>query len=215
METKIREYVASLFMDEPDTRQANDLKYELTQNLIEKYRDLIAQGYTEENAYNSAIAGIGNVNELLSGLNNSREAEECQKKQNMHAARIAIAIALYVLCVIPLFILQNELGLVLMFVIAAAATGLIIYTSMTKPRYMKTEDTVVEDFKQWNSENSNRREVKKAISSALWSITLVLYFVISFLTGAWNITWVIFLIAVALDNIISAAMSIKKGGNSK
>ncbi len=212
MENNIRDYVASLFEQAPDTRQAADLKHELTQNLLEKYRDLINQGYSEEAAYNSAISGIGDINELLSGLNSPAQDAEFMARKSSHAAKIAIAVAMYIVAVLPVIILGNTLGVVLMFALAAAATGLIVYASMTKPRYQKAQDTVVEDFKQWNSETSGRREARKAISSALWCIIVVLYFVLSFSTGAWNVTWVIFLIGVALDNILSAAFAIKKGG---
>ena len=91
----------------------------------------------------------------------------------------------------------------MMFVMVAIATGLLIYNNMTKPEYYKDEDSMVEDFKEWQSESHERRQMRNAIDSALWSIIFALYFIISFSTGAWHITWVIFLIGAAIESLIS------------
>ncbi len=50
-----------------------------------------------------------------------------------------------------------------------------------------------------------------AITSAIWALTVLVYILVSFATGAWYITWVIFLIAVAIVNIVKAIM-ISNGG---
>ena len=214
METKIRNYVEELFKDAPKSRQALELKDELMQNLIDKYRDLVAGGQDEETACNAAIESIGDVNELLRGLNSTGMSADEDKQRKAHAIRLSIAVMLYILSVIPLIVLsvynQWLAGLILMFVFVAAATGLIIYNSMTKPRYARSGDNVVEDFKEWNSEKDSSRATRRAISTAVWSITVVVYFLVSFSTGAWHITWVLFLVAVAVDNIISALYAIKK-----
>jgi len=59
MENKIRDYLEDLFADAPQTKKVYELKEEMFQNLIEKYRDLLAEGMPEEAAYNIAVAGIG------------------------------------------------------------------------------------------------------------------------------------------------------------
>ena len=47
MKENIRKHIESLFADAPKTRKAIELKEELTQNTIEKYEDLISEGYRE------------------------------------------------------------------------------------------------------------------------------------------------------------------------
>ncbi|MEG1547601.1 MAG: permease prefix domain 1-containing protein [Clostridia bacterium] len=216
MENRIKNYVDSLFADVPNTRQTRDLMDEMNQNLIEKYHDLLSRGYSEESAYTSAINGIGDVNELIAELkrNHMQSDADAQKQKRAYAIRVAIAVALYILSVIPVIVLPSFdldlAGVVVMFIMIAAATGIIVYAGMTKPKYNKADDTIVENFKEWNSQNSNKVSLRRAISSALWCVSVVLYFVISFGTGSWHITWVIFLIAVAIDNIISAAFSLHK-----
>jgi len=55
--------------------------------------------------------------------------------------------------------------------------------------------------------------MRGAISTALWSLILVLYFIISFTTGAWHITWVIFIVGGLLESLINivSALQAKKG----
>lgn len=120
---------------------------------------------------------------------------------------VAIAVSLYVMCVIPVIAIQSTVGVVLMFLMIAAATGLLIFNSMTNKQYTRQDDTVVEQFKEFNSTKDNNSSSFKAISGAIWSLTVVIYLVLSFLTGAWHITWVLFLVAVAVTNIVKAFMT--------
>ena len=46
--------------------------------------------------------------------------------------------------------------------------------------------------------------------SALWSITIALYLIISFMTFAWHITWLIFIIAGVIESLINVLYTIKK-----
>ncbi len=48
-------------------------------------------------------------------------------------------------------------------------------------------------------------EKRKAYLSAFWLIVVAVYFLISFATHAWFITWIIFLIAAAMEQILKAA----------
>ena len=52
--------------------------------------------------------------------------------------------------------------------------------------------------------------VYKAISGALWVLTFVVYFLASFETGAWHMTWLLFLISTAIDNIIKAIFDLRR-----
>ena len=49
-----------------------------------------------------------------------------------------------------------------------------------------------------------------AIRSAIWTITVAIYIIISFTTGAWHLTWVIFLVAAAVQAVINAGFTMKK-----
>ena len=95
----------------------------------------------------------------------------------------------------------------------ATGTGLLIYNSMTKPRFEKGSDSMVEEFREWKAENADskdRKAMRGAISGALWTLLIALYFIISFTTGAWYITWIIFLFGAAAESFINIFMNLRK-----
>lgn len=58
---------------------------------------------------------------------------------------------------------------------------------------------------------ATRRAVYKSIKNALWILILVCYFLISFGTDAWHITWLIFLIGGAVENVLRAIFDLMGG----
>ncbi len=216
MENQIREYVEGLFKDAPYTQRVYELKIELIHNLTDKYADLISEGKRPDDAYNLTILGIGDVNELIAAVGDSSpytyNSVGTRKKRS--AALISISVMLYILSVVPVIIftelgLNTLLGVVIMFICIAAATGLIIYNSMTKPKAGTAPETVVQEFKEWQNAKSKNDGIVKAIMSAFWPICLALYFLLSFTTGRWDITWIIFLISPAVSGIIKAIVDLR------
>ena len=65
MKEKIRQHFNQIFADAPKTRKALDLKQEMVQNAMDKYDDMVADGYSEEDAYQNVIESIGDVSELF------------------------------------------------------------------------------------------------------------------------------------------------------
>lgn len=216
MEDKIRKYVDELFSGTAVSRKSVELKEEMIQNLTEKYTDLVTEGKAPEAAYNIAIAGIGDVSLLLKDLEKDAFPPEVYTASRRRSAMfISIAVMLYILSVIPIAVLSAMFaqgwipGLILMFVFIAAATGLLIFNGMTKPKPF-TNETMVEDFKQWQSGNQEQRALIKAVNTALWTITAAIYIFVSFTTGAWHLTWLIFLLAAAVQAIFNAAFAFRK-----
>jgi hypothetical protein len=218
MEPNIRAYVDDLFAGTAPSRKSVELKEEMIQNLTEKYNDLIAEGKTPEAAYNIAIAGIGDISDLLKDLEKDSPQPEVMAAYRQRSAMFTtIAIMMYILSVVPLIILSALVhsitgpitGVCIMFFLIAGATGLLIYNGMTKPKYRR-EDTIVEEFKQWQHGSQEERALRKAIGTALWTITVAIYIIVSFTTGFWHMTWLIFLVAVAVQAIINAAFAFKK-----
>ena len=211
MRDKLRAYIDSLFADAPKTRKAYELKEELLSNLNAKYDDMIQEGHSDEEAYQAAVGSIGDVGELIGALDRDGGLHEhvSEAERKKFALMVSGSIALYIVAVVPLLLLQNVAGLILLLVIAAAATGILIYSSMSRPKYYKADETVVEEFKQWNRANSDKIRIRKSISSVLWTLIVVVYLVVSFATFAWYITWIIFLIGAAIENIIKLAFELK------
>lgn len=213
---KIRNYVEHIFEDKPKTKKIVELKDELVTNLIEKYNDLLKEK-SEEEAYNTVIAGIGDIDELISELNDNASVndEYMQKYQNKKAKYIAIAVMLYILSILPVIYLEEawgngEFGVMLMLTMVAIATGLLVYIGASKPIYLKQNDTIVEEFKEWNSQNKEQDKAKYAILSSVWLFVVALYFVMSFALNAWPYSWIIFVIGAAINQIISAIFEMRR-----
>lgn len=236
MHSKLRMYVESLFDKVQRTREVVELREEILQNVIDKYEDLLREGKSEEEAYQTAISGIGDVDDLLLSMGvkpqenmpaenteqyssmfqktaQNEGEEELKKEEKKSTYLLCASIMLYILCVVPVIIggeIGGEIiGVCFMFVMIAVATGMVILYEKTRPKYRKTDDSMVESFKEWKNNNEKDKEIYKSVRSAIWSVTTALYIIISFMTMAWHVTWVIFLIAGALINVIKAYYDMK------
>ncbi len=209
MNERIRKEVNTLFQNAPNTKRANDLKDEIISNAEDKYEDLIKQGKNEEEALQIVMKEIGNVDELIEELNKNNPihiqyVEEARKKTGLI---VSICVGLYILSVIACVVL-DELGLPDFITassflsIAGVSTCVLIYHFMTKPKYTKYDDTIVEEFKEWKGKKDKNKEIKKTIDSIIWTLTVIIYLVVSFTFGIWYISWIIFLIASLIENII-------------
>ena len=58
---------------------------------------------------------------------------------------------------------------------------------------------------------SPRQELRKSIKSLIWAIGLAAYFIVSFSTGAWYVTWVIFPIIGAVQGLVIACLDLTEG----
>ncbi len=155
--------------------------------------DYILRDIDEEKTVNET------ANELKTNLENTAENT---KNRKVSAVLLAIAVMLYIICPAPLFIMQDTTSLVYLLIIVAVATGIIIYRAVfnakTKP--------VTNAEKQQKPESNQFKMIKGTITS----FTLIIYFLVSFFTGAWHLTWIIFLISGAVKNIVSAVFELKE-----
>ena len=220
MEDKLRNYVDGLFARTVSTQKAIELKEEMIQNLTDKYNDLLAEGKAPEAAYNIAVAGIGDVSGLLSELEEEDMYEpdmaEYEVARHRSAMLTAVAVMMYILSILPAIIMDQlgsrlsvSVGVPVMLVIIAAATGLLIYNNMTKPKFRKGASTMVQEFREWQVGVSDRKTLRRAISGAFWSLLVALYFIVSFATSAWSVTWILFLLGAAVEAIINIFFALK------
>ena len=207
MREQLIQYVNLLFAG---ARDCEDMKQEILQNTLDRYDDLIAEGKVPEAAYRMAISGIGDINEILgttpvsASVPSRAVAPEQEVDEEKRKKLRATAIALYILCPIPLFLtseLGNEvLGLCILLSIVAVATALIIMSSKKE-----TEET-----RKVSVSLTPQQKMRKSIKSTINTIGLVFYFLISFFTRMWHITWLIFPIMAALWQLIEAILDLKE-----
>lgn len=214
MKDKITAHIANLFSDVPASRQVNDLREELLANSLSKYDDLVEQGMPPEEAYKSVISGIGDVSGLLSQLRAQKMMDPIliEKSRIRSAVLVSIAVLLFIISPLAVIISDgSKLGMIFFFFLIATGVALLIFNSMTKPRYVKDEDNFVEEFREWQVENRQSKSMRSAISAILWPLIVVAYFIISFFFGQWHISWLIFIVGVCLEGIISLIFQIRMG----
>lgn len=208
MREQLIQYVNLLFAGASD---CDEIKQEILQNTLDRFDDLVAQGKSPEAAYRLAISGIGDINEILGSNVNAApistamnqsvqpETEDDIKRKKTRA----VAIALYILCALPLIVLGDfgldNLGLCLTLVLVAVATYLMIITG-------KKDDDDEEDEQE--HANEPKHPLKESIGKLIWIFGLVAYFALSFTTGAWHITWLIFPIMACARGLSDAIIDL-------
>ncbi len=206
MREQLAQYVNLLFAGSPGNE---DMLQEILQNTLDRYDDLLAQGKTPEAAYRLAISGIGDVNEIISTVSPTPSPVQSQPApapvENPHKTIMhAVAIGLYICCVIPVVALSavgdGVIGVCVMFIMIAAATVLLILSSDEK------EEKKAESAQRFTPSQELRKAVKKAMSA----VALLVFLAVSFSTNAWHVTWLIFPIMAALRGIIFACMDLKE-----
>ena len=215
MRDQLIQYVSLLFAG---TENCEDIRQEILQNTLDRYDDLVAQGKSPESAYRQAISGIGDINEILSGeqtFTAPPRTSEPEPEVDTPTKKLmrAIAIALYILCAVPLIILSqfglDNLGLCCTLAVVAVATVLILLG-----RKNGSEDDAPERTASAQTREvplSGGQELRKSIKGLIGAIGLAAYFIVSFATGAWYITWVIFPIIGAVEGLVIACLDLTEG----
>ena len=214
---RLQQHIDGLFENAPRSRAAYELRDELLTNSIERYEDLLKSGLGEEPAFQSVIDNIGDVDELIGALpDENRERDEMlrQESRERNAMVLTISVGLYILAGVVFFAgvalgeyLQSDvasvLGLAVAGLLCIVPTCMLVYNAATRPKYNKKDDTVVEDFKKWSDGSKKAKQVYKAASGLIWSICVLAYLLISFTTGAWGITWILFVATACIEAAIN------------
>lgn len=141
MRDNLKIYLDSVFASAAKTRKNEELKEEILSNLYDKYDEYITEGMSAEDAYAKTISGIGDLSLLFEKLEREEpksepkqaparillEPESDRKRFNtIRTTLLTVAVALYILSVIPSAIFPGNFGPVMMFVMIAAATAMIL-----------------------------------------------------------------------------------------
>ena len=142
--------------------------------------------------------------ETVQSTNKDEEEKDMDNKKKS-TLLLTVAVMLYILCAVPIIIIPNQVGLVLLLVMVAVATGMMIFRSRLNSSDKKDE----------NEEEPPKPEnpILKAVKRCVWILAVVVYIVISFSSGAWYITWLVFPITGAIIDVIKACFDLKDGDN--
>ncbi len=131
--------------------------------------------------------------------------------QFTHTAMLTVGCILCMIGVVPLVVLsvltQSELWtlicLGILLVLVAVGVFLIVRTCFINGSYQKLLQIGDYSFDE-KTANSD------LIQSIYWGVTTALYLAISFLSGAWHITWIIWVLAGVLSPVVDLIVKKKK-----
>lgn len=133
--------------------------------------------------------------------------------QDTHNRKVTLSVILYILCALPLIlvaVLETSDFMIIcmvgvMFAIVAVATYIIVESNVI----MNSFEILLQD-RDHTPEKKRKEEESSELSGIYWSIITALYLGLSFLTGRWGRTWIIWPVAavaypaiVALGRVIS------------
>ena len=197
MKEKLKEHIQALFADaerrSPDNQRLAELKEELLQNTLEKYDHMISVGKSPEGAYAAAVNGIGDITELLNDVIGGSVAEEGD-------------------------------GTPVSFVPCAETAGNDGAGEAPEADEAEAEDEAdeapeadeaeAEDEADEADENSETRPRRSRwyglVSGIIWTVILLAYFAVSFTTHAWSVTWLIFIMGIAADNVAMGFFDLRR-----
>ncbi len=225
MKDTLRSYMNELLVDVPKTHKVLELKEELISNMQERYEDLVAEGFQTEDAYQSVVESMGDVKALFSEFVEDKkevkvvvESEEIRRKR---AWISTVAVGFYIFAGAFAILLStlddmhyltdgDTFAPIAFLILAIIPTCMLVYKSHMYPHNKKETHTVVEEFKEWQSESQREKQTKRAISAIIWLGATAIFFIISFETYQWQITWITFLIAGCIQAVVEIFYNGKK-----
>lgn len=222
MREQLVQYVNLLFAG---TDGVEDIREEILQNTLERFDDLVARGAAPEQAYRQAIAGIGDVGEIIGVRSAPQEpaqepAEDYNPLPDFEGTAPAIArlmrgvaIFLYIISPIPIILLDSlgwgNVGVCIFLSIVAIATLLLLTFSGGKKEKTEKTEKPQKTAAEKNADAPANRNLERSIKKLMRTLALVLFFIVSFSTGAWLVTWLIFPIEKALEGVACACLDLK------
>lgn len=197
-----------------DLRKKKGLSQEEVSNILNVSRQTISKWETDSSTPDlDKIVPICelyeiNANELLdTNMDTPSISKENSNNniKNNSAKNISISVFLYIISVVFLVALSTLskpiLGFCIFLIIVAIATGLIVYNAIVN--------------KKPKQELSRNDIIVKHINEVISIIIVIIYFIVSFTTMAWHITWVLFLVNGLIEEIVKLIFSIKGDDNNE
>ena len=222
MNREIKRYVDDLFLNIPRSPEVTELKEELLSNMSENYENYIRQGKTEEEAYDLAVNDSKDLDEMLADIPTYNEIEqEARYFRHRNAKNTATGVAMYIIGVAFLIGLggfgdyfgkssfYGLIGLIILLVISAGATGLIIYTNMSTPPEYKDYNNDLRN--EYSHLDSKQVRILNNFLSIYWTFITFIYLAVSFTTMRWDITWIIWILASIFQSILKTIFEMKYG----
>lgn len=197
MEKKIIKYVDGVFAEVPTSERSQRIKEEIVQNLIDKYRDLIKSGKPEEDAYAIAISSGGDLSGIVADLkgetvhyNYNYEKQFCKVYEKEYAREkkkfqtFNSILWPVVTCIYLIF-------------------SMLLKSSWYYSWIIFLLGCVVSSAFKFCVVKSNDKVRRGALNSLVWMSATSLYFILSFTILRWDMTWILFVLAIPVNKIVA------------
>ena len=184
-------------------RRDKNISQEELANVLDVSRQTVSKWETDQSLPDSdKIVPLCNyfgitTDELLTGNKNivEKNFEDNKKK---FARNIAIAVMLYIMSLVSIVVcaelIDNAvIGVALFFTLIALGTGLIIYSAIAYGEKKEKVET---------KQDKHNKRLYKQIEGVVGILGVTVYLIVSFMTGAWHITWIIWIIVGVVDQIV-------------
>lgn len=152
---------------------------------------------------------LGIENEESDSINNI-DLNIIDTRKNKRALFLSIGIFLYFVAVVSIIFFEelnisSVAGISIFLLICGFATSLMVYQAIVFSKN-KTERDLIEKKKNKKLE---------LINGILASIFTCIYLLVSFTTGMWHITWIIWIIFSVVENIVELLYELKVNKNGE
>lgn len=229
---RIRKYMDQLFENAPVNHRTLELKEELIANALEKYNDLLLRGYGEDEAFQLVVGSIGDVQQLFAEMGTDDDysqayylqwAREAQEKK---AVLTAVSAGLFLLAGAVLVISflmywynvkfiyihgqnMNLLGIGIALLICIVPVSLLVYARKIQPPVELGDYASSRAAAETRKQRRKRfKQIKGSLEGLMWLLIVIYYFIISFATQAWHITWIVFLGGAAIECLLDVLTKI-------
>ena len=155
------------------------------------------------------LYGVSTDYLLIGNMKNDKESDITKQDiRELRAKGIGISVLMYILSVawitiaIPFLDMDPILASSIFLVICGIDTYKIVYTCI---RYK---------IKKEVKENKNNK-VAKQINEIISLIVVITYFIVSFTTGSWHITWILFIVCGLCEAVVKLVFMLKEDNNEK
>lgn len=194
-----------------ELRKAKNLSQERLAELLDVTRQTVSKWETGQSVPDldkipliCDIYGIS-ADELISGKTKTTVVKNHDNYKNNKAMAITISILLYFVAVawimvcIPVFNMDPIISTAIFMIIIGIATCIIVYSSIINK---KNKDT---NF------NNPKSKLLKQVKAIISLVIVIIYFLVSFMTQAWHITWILFIVLGLLEEIVKLIFVLKDG----
>lgn len=198
-----------------ELRKSKNLSQERLAEMLDVTRQTISKWETNQSVPDldkipliCDIYGIS-ADELISGKAKTTTVNDHENYKKNKAMAITISILLYfvsvawIMVVIPVFNMDPIVSTAIFLIIVGIATCIIVYSSIINK---KNKDTNSKDPKS---------KLLKQVNAIIGLVIIIIYFLISFITQAWYITWILFIVLGLLEEIVKLIFMLKGGNNEE